>query len=69
MKAIVRRLLSISAVNITAATLSLIVVLGTPSGARADEADAKKLLKAMSDYLAEQTAVSFDFDAILEVIT
>jgi hypothetical protein len=69
MKAIVRRLLSLSLVSISAATLSLIVVVGAPSEARADEADAKKLLKAMSDYLAEQKAVSFDFDAILEVIT
>jgi hypothetical protein len=30
---------------------------------------AKKLLKPMSDYLAAQTAISFDFDAILEVLT
>ena len=47
----------------------LFVGLGAPSGARADEADAKKLLKAMSDYMAAQKAISFDFDAILEIIT
>ncbi len=47
----------------------LFVGLGAPSGARADEADAKKLLKAMSDYMVAQKAISFDFDAILEVIT
>jgi len=49
----------------------LFVGLGAPSGARADEAEAnaKKLLKAMSDYMASQKAISFDFDAILEVIT
>jgi hypothetical protein len=38
-------------------------------GASADEADAKRLLKAMSDYLAAQQALSFEYDAILEVIT
>jgi hypothetical protein len=37
--------------------------------AQADEADAKKLLKSMSDCAAAQTAVSFDFDVILEVLT
>ena len=47
----------------------LFVGLGAPSGARADEADAKKLLKSMSDYMAAQKAISFDFDAILEIIT
>jgi hypothetical protein len=45
------------------------VFLGTPSGARADEADAKSLLKAMSDYMAAQDAISFGFDATLEVVT
>jgi hypothetical protein len=59
----------ISLVSISAAALSLIVGLGAPSGAKADEADAKKLLKAMSDYMASQEAISFDFDAVLEVIT
>ena len=32
------------------------------SVARADEAQAKSLLKAMSDYLAAQKAISFDYD-------
>jgi hypothetical protein len=69
MSTIARKFVRISAVGICAAALSLMVVWGTPSGARADEADAKKLLKSMSDYLAAQTAISFDFDAILEVLT
>jgi Predicted periplasmic protein len=34
-----------------------------------DSAEAKKLLKAMSDYLAAQTAISFDYNGTLEVIT
>jgi hypothetical protein len=37
--------------------------------ASADEADAKRLLKAMSDYLAAQQAISFAYDAVLEVVT
>jgi len=69
MRTIVRKLLSISATVLCAAALSLAVGLGTPSGAQADEADAKKLLKSMSDYLAAQTAISFEFDAVLEVLT
>ena len=53
----------------SAVVLSLIVVLGTSVAARADEADAKRLLKAMSDYMAAQDAISFEFDATLEVVT
>lgn len=34
-----------------------------------DSAEAKRLLKAMSDYQASQTAISFDYDAALEVVT
>jgi hypothetical protein len=34
-----------------------------------DSAEAKKLLKAMSDYLAAQKAISFGYDANLQVIT
>ena len=53
----------------SAMALSLIVLLGTSTGVSADEADAKKLLKAMSDYLAAQKALSFEYDAALEVVT
>jgi hypothetical protein len=34
-----------------------------------DSAEAKRLLKAMSDYQAAQAAISFDYDAVLEVVT
>ena len=40
----------------------------TPA-ARADEASAKTLFKAMSDYLAAQKAIAFDYDSNLEVVT
>ena len=33
------------------------------SVARADDAQAKNLFKAMSDYLAAQQAISFDYDS------
>jgi hypothetical protein len=48
----------------------LVVVLAFASPmATADEADAKRLLKAMSDYMAAQATYSFDYDATLEVVT
>lgn len=48
--------------------LALVAGLGT-SGAYADEADAKKLFKAMSDYLAQTSPFSLDFDTSLEIVT
>ncbi len=50
---------------------ALVLVLGAigPTAVVADEADAKSLLKAMSDYIASQDAISFGYDASLEVIT
>ena len=39
------------------------------TAAYADEADAKRLLKAMSDYMAAQKTVSFDFDSNLEIVS
>jgi len=47
------------------AGVSLCMIL--PS--HADEADAKRLFKGMSDYLVSQTAISFDYDAELEIVT
>ena len=37
--------------------------------ARADEAQAKNLLKKMSDYLAAQKAISLDYNSTFEVVT
>jgi hypothetical protein len=58
-----------SAASISAAALALIVGLGTPPEARADEAYAKSQLKVMSDYLASQKAISFAYDTNFEVVT
>jgi hypothetical protein len=54
---------------IYAVALSLIILLGTSAGVKADEADAKRILKSMSDYMAAQKSLSFGFDATLEVVT
>jgi hypothetical protein len=39
------------------------------SASKADEADAKRLFKAMSDYLGAQSAISFDYDVSLELVS
>jgi hypothetical protein len=39
------------------------------SVARADETQAKSLLKAMSDYLGAQKTISFEYDTNLELVT
>lgn len=43
--------------------------VGNPFDACADEAFAKSRLKAMSDYMAAQKAMSFDYDSTLEVVS
>ena len=55
--------------SLSGVALSLMLLLGLSVKANADEADAKRLLKDMSDYLAAQQAISFDYDAILEVVS
>jgi hypothetical protein len=69
MPKIIRNLLSVPIGAISAAGLALTVGLGATSVAGADEADAKRLLKAMSDYVSGQEVISFDFDATLDVVT
>ncbi|WP_442202011.1 DUF2092 domain-containing protein [Rhizobium sp. RAF56] len=49
--------------------MALIFVLGAPSNASAGDAEAKALLKAMSDYLDAQKTISFGYDSNLEVVT
>jgi len=50
-------------------TVAAMVASANVSAARADEAQARSLLKAMSDYLASQQTISFDYDTTLEVVT
>jgi hypothetical protein len=69
MKKTAREWVQVSVRSVSAVALSLIVVLVTSTGVSADEADARRLLKAMSDYLAAQKALSFGYDATLEIVT
>jgi hypothetical protein len=65
----VRKPVNFSRRNIPVLALSVALALGISTRASADEADAKRLLKSMSDYLATQQALSFSYDATLEVVT
>lgn len=65
----VRNLVDLSARSVPALALSVAVGLVISTSAGADESDAKRLLKGMSDYLAAQQAISFSYDATLEVVT
>ena len=51
------------------AALAVAACLGLSTGANADEAYAKNKMKAMSDYMAAQKAISFSYDADLEIVT
>ncbi|MGB8427441.1 MAG: DUF2092 domain-containing protein, partial [Desulfobacterales bacterium] len=53
----------------SAVALSLIVLLGSSAAVSAAEADAKRILKAMSEYMGAQKSLAFEFDATLEVVT
>lgn len=55
--------------GIATAALALALALAPAVGARADETHAKEILKAMSDYLAAQDTIAFEYDATLEVVT
>ncbi len=51
-----------------ASALALAAMLGGGT-AQADEAQAREIFQAMSDHLGAQTAVAFDFDSSLEIVT
>lgn len=69
MKKLFRKSIELAGAAMPAAALVLMVGLGASPAAKADEAEAKSLLKAMSDYLAAQTSMSFVYDTNLEVVT
>ena len=50
------------------AVIGMAATANTSAG-RADQADAKRLLQAMSDYLGAQKAISFDYDVNLELVS
>jgi hypothetical protein len=57
-----------SNVNTWTAVLALTALASLPA-AQADEAQAKALFKAMSDYLSAQKTLSYDYDTTLEIVT
>jgi hypothetical protein len=54
---------------VKAAGLLAVAILTLPLTARADEAQARAILTAMTDYLAAQQSLSFDVDTSVEVVT
>ena len=54
---------------VSALALVLTVWMARSPGVAADETDARRLLKAMTDYVGAQQAISFEYDATLEVVT
>ncbi|TAZ83563.1 DUF2092 domain-containing protein [Rhizobium ruizarguesonis] len=54
---------------VSSAALGLMITLGSGSAANSADADTKKLVKTMSDYLAAEKAISFSYDTNLEVVT
>jgi len=54
-----------------AAVLTVVATTGVAniSAGHADEVNARSLLKAMSDYLAAQKAIAFDYDSSLEIVS
>lgn len=56
-------------IKYAAATISLTVLVMTPLSAVADDVDAKRLLRSMSDFLTTQKNFEFDYDATWEVVT
>src|SRR5215510_5978697 len=52
-----------------AAISAITVGMAAGSAARADEAQARGLVKAMSDYLAAQKDISLEYDSVLEIAT
>jgi hypothetical protein len=55
--------------EVGAAVMTAFVAMAFGPPTMANEDDAKKLMKSMSDYMADQKSISLDFDSSLEVVT
>jgi hypothetical protein len=65
-----QRFARIRAGAFAACTLAILAgSVSLSSAARADEAQARALLKKMSDYMGAQKAISFDYDSNLQVVS
>jgi len=49
--------------------LGPVLLLGFTMAVQADESDAKRILKSMSDYMGAQSALAIEFDATLGIVT
>jgi hypothetical protein len=54
---------------VAASVFAILAGSASLTSAQADETQAKTLFKAMTDYLAAQKAISFDYDSNLEVVS
>jgi len=68
MNKMIRKPVGFARAAASVAALVLMIGLAAPA-ARADEADARNMLKAMSDYPAAQRTISFGYDTNFEVVT
>ncbi|MEX2298386.1 MAG: DUF2092 domain-containing protein [Dongiaceae bacterium] len=57
------------AIGLSTAALAIVVWISLSSDARADADFAQSRLKEMSDYMTAQTALSFTYEATLEIVT
>ena len=69
MRNIKRKRTGIAASAVAASVFAILAGSASLTAARADEAQAKTLFKAMTDYMAAQKAISFDYDSNLEVVS
>lgn len=69
MEKVTRRKARNMARAMAATVLTIGIILGAPLSVSADDAYARKTLKAMSDYMTAQGNLSFEYDATLEVVS
>jgi hypothetical protein len=73
MKNLIRRSRTFAAASGSVAALLVLVGLAMPLAAQADETEAeayaKNRVKAMSDYLAAQEVLAFEYDSTFEIVT
>jgi hypothetical protein len=69
MRDAIRQINATKATSIGTLALTTFFVITSVTRAHADEANARTLFKAMSDYLAGQKQISFSYNTMLEIVT
>jgi hypothetical protein len=64
-----KKCMRIAATVVAASALAILAGSFCANSAYADEAQARALLKSMSDYMGKQNAISFDYDSNVEVVS